>query len=202
VQQVRNELRLVEFDDFVIPDIPDRTQEGSAGGGGSKEWLECIIVRRSECSVQVEWSPCGRYFLTASVAPRMRVDNRITIYTYYGKQIHEINYDELLAARWTPLAKVSFLQGPMHLAGSSARAVTDCASFCGFHVLIDCGSLFMRIVTVSKTVICHSIMHDCFTLPCPSREKPKSKLRKPSLTGASRQSGSSMRPLRRRRAWM
>ena len=54
----------------------------------------------------VEWSPCGRFFLTAAVAPRMRVDNRITVFTYYGEKVAQVDYAELLAARWTPIAKV------------------------------------------------------------------------------------------------
>ena len=31
--------------------------------------------RRAENAVTAEWSPCGRYLLTATIAPRMRVDN-------------------------------------------------------------------------------------------------------------------------------
>ena len=61
---------------------------------------------RSECSVMVEWSPCARYFLTASVAPRMRVDNRITIFTYFGEKVANVPYDELRAAHWKPLPAV------------------------------------------------------------------------------------------------
>jgi uncharacterized protein with WD repeat len=66
---------------------------------------------RSACSVMVEWSPCGRYFLTASVAPRMRVDNRITVFTYCGEQIANQPYDELRAAHWKPLPVVCCCAG-------------------------------------------------------------------------------------------
>lgn len=57
---------------------------------------------RSECSVLVEWAPCGRFFLTASVAPRMRVDNRISVFTYYAREVHTMPYDELRSAHWRP----------------------------------------------------------------------------------------------------
>jgi translation initiation factor 2A len=63
---------------------------------------------RSACSVQVSWSPCGRYFLTASVAPRMRVDNRVTVYTYYGTELVTKPYDDLREACWRPRHVVQF----------------------------------------------------------------------------------------------
>ena len=48
------------------------------------------------------WSPCGRFFLTASVAPRMRVDNRITVFTYFGEEVANLPYEELRGAQWKP----------------------------------------------------------------------------------------------------
>lgn len=30
---------------------------------------------RAECSVTSEWSPDGRYFMTATTAPRLQIDN-------------------------------------------------------------------------------------------------------------------------------
>jgi hypothetical protein len=35
----------------------------------------------------------------------MRVDNRITVFTYYGKEAANLPYDELRAAHWKPLPK-------------------------------------------------------------------------------------------------
>lgn len=32
-------------------------------------------------SVNAEWSPCGRYLLTAITAPRLRVDNGLRIFS-------------------------------------------------------------------------------------------------------------------------
>lgn len=61
---------------------------------------------KSECSVVCEWAPCGRYFMTACTAPRMRIDNRISVYTYYGEKVHETPFKELLDARWRPVDRV------------------------------------------------------------------------------------------------
>lgn len=35
-------------------------------------------------AVSAEWSPCGRLLLTATTAPRLRVDNNVKVFTYYG----------------------------------------------------------------------------------------------------------------------
>lgn len=59
---------------------------------------------RSECSVTCEWSPCGRYIMTAATAPRMRVDNRISVFTYYGHMVANEAVDVLYDARWRPAA--------------------------------------------------------------------------------------------------
>jgi uncharacterized protein with WD repeat len=78
---------------------------------------------RSECSVLVEWSPCGRYFMTASVAPRMRVDNRVTVFTYYGTTVSNSPYSELQAASWRPRPVV-------RATCSRQRCTTACTSHC------------------------------------------------------------------------
>ena len=38
-------------------------------------------------AVDAHWSPDGRYLLTATTAPRLRVDNNYKLFTYYGKQV-------------------------------------------------------------------------------------------------------------------
>lgn len=40
---------------------------------------------RSGSSVTAEWSPCGRYLLTATTAPRLRVDNNVRVFNYVGE---------------------------------------------------------------------------------------------------------------------
>lgn len=37
-------------------------------------------------AVSCEWAPDGRHLLTATTAPRLRVDNNLKVFTYYGKQ--------------------------------------------------------------------------------------------------------------------
>ena len=37
-------------------------------------------------AVTAEWSPDGRHLLTATTAPRLRVDNSMKTFTYFGKQ--------------------------------------------------------------------------------------------------------------------
>jgi translation initiation factor 2A len=39
----------------------------------------------AHCTVQHSWSPDSRYFLTATLAPRMNVDNGFRIFKYNGK---------------------------------------------------------------------------------------------------------------------
>ena len=36
-------------------------------------------------AVSCSWSPDGRYLLTATTAPRLRVDNNVRIFTYCGE---------------------------------------------------------------------------------------------------------------------
>lgn len=38
----------------------------------------------SHCSITHSWSPDSRFFLTASLAPRMNVDNGFNIFKYNG----------------------------------------------------------------------------------------------------------------------
>ena len=60
---------------------------------------------KSECTVESDWAPNGRIFSTASTHPRMRVDNCITLFTYFGSQICKLEFPELYAAKWQPNAK-------------------------------------------------------------------------------------------------
>jgi hypothetical protein len=40
---------------------------------------------RSGSAVTASWSPCGRYLMTATTAPRLRVDNNVRVFNYVGK---------------------------------------------------------------------------------------------------------------------
>lgn len=48
------------------------------------------------------WSPCGRYIMTATTSPRLRVDNGLKIWHASGKLIYVTEYPELLDAVWKP----------------------------------------------------------------------------------------------------
>lgn len=83
---------------------------------------------RSQCSVLVEWSPCGRFFMTAAVAPRMRVDNRVTVFTYYGTEVATVPYDELFDARWRPRPQVGYAPACCLLCGCTVAGALSLES--------------------------------------------------------------------------
>lgn len=49
-----------------------------------------------------EWSPDGRFLLTATLSPRLRVDNGIKIWHCAGPLVHVQPIDELYQASWRP----------------------------------------------------------------------------------------------------
>ncbi|KAF4615117.1 hypothetical protein D9613_003458 [Agrocybe pediades] len=49
-----------------------------------------------------EWSPDGRFLLTATLSPRLRVDNGIKIWHCSGPLVHVQLTEELYAAQWRP----------------------------------------------------------------------------------------------------
>ncbi|XVF65791.1 hypothetical protein PTKIN_Ptkin09bG0278700 [Pterospermum kingtungense] len=57
---------------------------------------------RAECSVTSEWSADGRYFMTATTAPRLQVDNCIKIFHYNGSLFFKKMFDKLFQADWKP----------------------------------------------------------------------------------------------------
>ncbi|KAK9289262.1 hypothetical protein L1049_017738 [Liquidambar formosana] len=57
---------------------------------------------KAECSVTSEWSPDGCYFMTATTAPRLQVDNGIKIFHYNGSLHFKKMFDKLYQAEWKP----------------------------------------------------------------------------------------------------
>lgn len=49
-----------------------------------------------------EWSPCGRYILTATTSPRLRVDNGCKVWHASGKLVYLKEYQELYSITWKP----------------------------------------------------------------------------------------------------
>ncbi|KAA1475845.1 translation initiation factor eIF-2A [Dentipellis sp. KUC8613] len=50
-----------------------------------------------------EWSPDGKFLLTATLSPRLRVDNGIKIWYILGQLMHIQMIDELYQAGWRPI---------------------------------------------------------------------------------------------------
>ena len=48
------------------------------------------------------WAPDGRHFITATTAPRLRVDNALYVYKYNGLLLHKQEFFVLLEATWVP----------------------------------------------------------------------------------------------------
>ena len=55
-----------------------------------------------ENGVTCSWAPDGRHFLTATIAPRLRVDNALFVYKYNGLLVHKQPFTVLLGAEWVP----------------------------------------------------------------------------------------------------
>ncbi|KAL6453852.1 SPBC4B4.04 Eukaryotic translation initiation factor 2A [Candida maltosa Xu316] len=51
-----------------------------------------------------EWSPCGRFILTATTSPRLRVDNGLKVWHASGKLIYLQEFPELYSIGWKPQA--------------------------------------------------------------------------------------------------
>lgn len=67
---------------------------------------------RMECCVTCGWAPDGRHFLTATTAPRMRVDNKIELFDYCGSYYAKLEFDELMLAGWRPRPRGAFQDRP------------------------------------------------------------------------------------------
>ncbi|GLI68138.1 hypothetical protein VaNZ11_012474 [Volvox africanus] len=59
-------------------------------------------------AVSAEWSPDGRLLLTATTSPRLRVDNNVKVFTYFGEQRLHVPFGTLLDAQWRPAPRGVF----------------------------------------------------------------------------------------------
>ncbi|XP_059304991.1 uncharacterized protein LOC132056689 isoform X3 [Lycium ferocissimum] len=57
---------------------------------------------KAELSVTSEWSPDGRYFMTATTAPRLQVDNGVKIFHHNGSLYFKKMFDRLYQVDWKP----------------------------------------------------------------------------------------------------
>lgn len=61
-----------------------------------------IAEFKASNSSHCEWSPCGQYILTATLSPRLRVDNGVKIWWAGGQLLHIHPQDDLYGATWRP----------------------------------------------------------------------------------------------------
>jgi translation initiation factor 2A len=76
-----------------------------------------------------EWSPDGRFLLTATLSPRLRVDNGIKIWHCSGPLVHVKGIDELYQASWrpTPIDDVPPFGPTLPVAPEPSESVQDLA---------------------------------------------------------------------------
>jgi len=65
------------------------------------KFSKVVSFEASNTSV-CEWSPCGRYILTATTSPRLRVDNGLKVWHASGKLIYLKEFPELFSIGWKP----------------------------------------------------------------------------------------------------
>lgn len=82
------------------------------GGFGNLRGTLDIFDRRSLTKVATidaanasfcQWSPDGRFILTATLSPRLRVDNGIKIWHCTGGLMYAVSIDDLYQASWRPI---------------------------------------------------------------------------------------------------
>ncbi|XP_047341298.1 eukaryotic translation initiation factor 2A [Impatiens glandulifera] len=61
-----------------------------------------LLDTKAELSVTSEWSPDGLYFMTATTAPRLQVDNGIKIFHHNGSLFFKKMFDKLYQVEWKP----------------------------------------------------------------------------------------------------
>lgn len=75
---------------------------------GEMDFYDIIRLKKigsnvSHCATSFVWSPCSRYFMTASLAPRMNVDNGFKIFKYNGfGPILQQGFEKAYDAVWRP----------------------------------------------------------------------------------------------------
>jgi translation initiation factor 2A len=63
--------------------------------------------------VSAEWSPNGRYLLTATTAPRLNVDNGYKLWRYNGELLQHVERERLFEAKWQPAIKSTYADRPI-----------------------------------------------------------------------------------------
>ena len=89
----------------------------------------CLSTVRVPCTVQCEFGPDGRNFFSASVFPRMRVDNFVQVVHYDGTLGGKItSFAELYAAKWRPASFEDCPPSPRVVQQARAADVVEAAT--------------------------------------------------------------------------
>jgi len=92
---------------------------------------------KSDAAVGYGWSPCGRMFMTATLAPRMNVDNGVTLYDYRGDKISHwpadkkgsvLGSDGLLECKFLPVRDGTFPDLPASPKPEGAETASSTAA--------------------------------------------------------------------------
>ncbi|KAI2001718.1 hypothetical protein LOZ52_001865 [Ophidiomyces ophidiicola] len=79
-----------------------------------KNYAKVATIEASNASV-CEWSPDGKYILTATTSPRLRVDNGVRIWHVGGALMYNEDMNELYDVCWRPQSTTSHPQeNPLH----------------------------------------------------------------------------------------
>lgn len=82
--------------------------------------LEKVTIIDAPNTTSCEWSPDGRYLTTATLSPRLRVDNGIKIWHCTGPLLHVQLLDELYQVAWRPAPVDSVPPFPVALPAAPA----------------------------------------------------------------------------------
>lgn len=72
-----------------------------------RQFAKVTTIEAPNTSV-CEWSPDGRYILTATTSPRLRVDNGVKIWHHSGKLMFAKEHEELFSVGWRPMEASKF----------------------------------------------------------------------------------------------
>eukprot|EP00438_Fugacium_kawagutii_P032073 Skav203850 [mRNA] locus=scaffold3841:51741:53639:- [translate_table: standard] len=77
--------------------------DGSCEGREDSDDYVHVSSCTANCTVSAEWAPDGRHFLTAVLAPRMRVDNGLSVWhALSGSKVSSTPFEELFDVQWRP----------------------------------------------------------------------------------------------------
>lgn len=84
-------------------DIWDREKLGTKGSSLEANAAGKIHSFDASNSSLFQWSPNGQFILTATLSPRLRVDNGVRVWHCTGKLVHIAMINELYQASWRPM---------------------------------------------------------------------------------------------------